>query len=337
VAVGTVATSMLNITALGGIKLQGFTVNCTNGSTHPYTAGGIVFSTLGSFTTDWGELFDVWVLNNSAGPGIVYGANRGSLTTYHCVFNSNTIGAVITGSDSVWYHPTFGFNTSYGFELLGSMTRIHAMDNYLNQVGGKISISQQTINGESSFDQNTAQGLIVDTASANVSVSARFTSNSKGTSGSPHIDISAAGINFTLTPGCYFAGLAFGVTNTTNYDVYTNGVAFFDYSHWAGTSSTSGHTDYAGAAVLVPTFANGAAAQLSDTTKVYMVYLNVTTAGTATTLAIGPTSGVANVIKASSVATLGDVYAVRLPAGWYLKWAGTTTAIATQLAVSETV
>jgi hypothetical protein len=86
--------------------------------------------------------------------------------------------------------------------------------------------------------------------------------------------------------------------------------------------------------VLTPTFANGSAAQLSDVSRDYMVYLTVTTAGTATTIAIGPTSTPANTIVPSSPMVAGTMYSMRLPAGWYLKWAGTTTAFATQTAIS---
>jgi hypothetical protein len=95
----------------------------------------------------------------------------------------------------------------------------------------------------------------------------------------------------------------------------------------AGTSSAGS------APVITPTFASGTAAQLSDLTRDYIVYLEVTTSGTATTIAIGPTSTPANTIMASAAATAGVVYTVRLPAGWYLKWAGTTTAMATQTAI----
>lgn len=89
----------------------------------------------------------------------------------------------------------------------------------------------------------------------------------------------------------------------------------------------------AAAAVLTPTFANGTAAQLSDTTRDYMVYLTIGTAGTANTLAIGPTSTPANTIISSATATSGEVMAVRLPAGWYLKWSATTATLATQIAI----
>lgn len=76
------------------------------------------------------------------------------------------------------------------------------------------------------------------------------------------------------------------------------------------------------------------ALQLSDTTRDYMVYLEVTVAGTATSLTMGPTSS-ANAVSlmTSQAATAGQVIAFRLPAGWYFKWTGTTTAIGNQVAV----
>jgi hypothetical protein len=85
--------------------------------------------------------------------------------------------------------------------------------------------------------------------------------------------------------------------------------------------------------VLAPAFANGTAAQLADTTRDYHVVLAVTTSGTATTVAIGPTSTPANTILPSSAVTAGQLISFRLPAGWFVKWAGTTTAIATQTAI----
>jgi|SRR6185437_12998250 len=81
-------------------------------------------------------------------------------------------------------------------------------------------------------------------------------------------------------------------------------------------------------------FTSGVAAQLADTTRDYTVYLEVTTAGTATSVTIGHTSSANDVtIMASAAATAGQVITVRLPAGWYLKWTGTTTAMANQVAV----
>jgi hypothetical protein len=95
----------------------------------------------------------------------------------------------------------------------------------------------------------------------------------------------------------------------------------------AGTSSSGS------APVLTPAFATTVAAQLADTTRDYMVYLAVTTSGTVTTVAIGPTSTPANTILPSSSVTAGQLVSFRLPAGWYVKWAGTSTAFATQTAI----
>ncbi len=87
------------------------------------------------------------------------------------------------------------------------------------------------------------------------------------------------------------------------------------------------------APVLTPSFANGTAAQLSDITRDYTLYLEVGTAGTGFTLAIGPTSTPANTLIASTTPTAGNLYTVRIPAGWYVKWAGTATTIAAQTAI----
>lgn len=101
-----------------------------------------------------------------------------------------------------------------------------------------------------------------------------------------------------------------------------------------GEPVNGGPTNTAGyAPVLTPSFANGTAAQLSDTTRDYMVYLECTTAGTGLSVAIGPTSSPANTIIASTTATLGELVSFRLPAGWYVKWAATTAAFATQTAI----
>lgn len=79
---------------------------------------------------------------------------------------------------------------------------------------------------------------------------------------------------------------------------------------------------------------SGTGIQLSDLTRDYMVYLEVTTAGTATSLTIGPTSAASAVsLMASAAATAGQVISFRLPAGWYFKWTGTTTAVGNQVAV----
>lgn len=55
---------------------------------------------------------------------------------------------------------------------------------------------------------------------------------------------------------------------------------------------------------------------------------------TATSVTIGHTSSANDVtIMASAAATAGQVITFRLPAGWYFKWTGTTTAVGNQVAV----
>ena len=99
----------------------------------------------------------------------------------------------------------------------------------------------------------------------------------------------------------------------------------------AGVQVLNGGTDTAGSAPVIasPGFASGTASQLSDTTRDYLVYLNVTTSGTATSVTIGPTSAGNTVsILASASVTAGQVISFRLPAGWYAKVTWTTTVFA---------
>jgi len=104
---------------------------------------------------------------------------------------------------------------------------------------------------------------------------------------------------------------------------WTSGI--IDPQH--GTKTTSA------AAVLTPAFANGTAAQLSDVTRDYQVYFTVGTAGSAFSVAIGPTSSPANTIVSSNTPNAGESITFRLPAGWFVKWAGTSTTLASQIAI----
>jgi len=103
-----------------------------------------------------------------------------------------------------------------------------------------------------------------------------------------------------------------------------------------GTYAFNAGTSTAGSAPVLTALGavSGTALQLADLTRDYMVYLEVTTAGTATSVAMGPTNAVSAVtIMTSQAATAGQVISFRLPAGWFFKWAGTTTAIGNQNAV----
>jgi hypothetical protein len=107
------------------------------------------------------------------------------------------------------------------------------------------------------------------------------------------------------------------------------GAGIFTLTGVLANAASGGSNTSAAAVALTPTFANGTGAQLSDTTRDYMVYILITTAGTATTVAIGPTSTPANTIHSSAIVTAGDIISLRLPAGWYVKWAGTSTTVTT--------
>jgi hypothetical protein len=87
------------------------------------------------------------------------------------------------------------------------------------------------------------------------------------------------------------------------------------------------------AAVLAPSFGNGTAAQLSDTSRDYEVYFQIGTGGTAFTLSIGPTSTPANTLISSATVVAGQQVRFRLPAGWYAEWSATTATLALQAAV----
>jgi hypothetical protein len=87
------------------------------------------------------------------------------------------------------------------------------------------------------------------------------------------------------------------------------------------------------APILTPANANGTAAQLTDVTRDYMLYLSIGTAGTGLAVAIGPTAGVADTIYTASTATAGQSVSFRLPAGWFWKWTATTATLAEQTAI----
>jgi hypothetical protein len=95
----------------------------------------------------------------------------------------------------------------------------------------------------------------------------------------------------------------------------------------------AGTTTASSAPVITPANSNGAAAQLTDHTRDYMVYLTIGTGGTALTVLIGPTASPANTIYTAATATAGEAISFRLPAGWFWEWAATTATLAEQFAI----
>ena len=88
------------------------------------------------------------------------------------------------------------------------------------------------------------------------------------------------------------------------------------------------------AVAATPAFASGTAAQLPDVTRDYLVYLQFGAAGTAMSVAIGPTSTPANTLISSAAVVAGEVVTFRLPAAWYATVTFTTTTLANQAAIS---
>jgi hypothetical protein len=125
------------------------------------------------------------------------------------------------------------------------------------------------------------------------------------------------------TGGTITGNLAIGGTATVTGVL--SSTALLDINGGSNTATS--------APAITPTFANGTASQLADTTRDYLVYLQIGTAGTAFTLAIGPTSTPANTIMASATPLADELLSFRLPAGWYVKWAGTSTTLTTQTAI----
>jgi hypothetical protein len=139
--------------------------------------------------------------------------------------------------------------------------------------------------------------------------------------------------NGTATVDTSLSRTGVGTLTATGLAV-TNALSVGTTLTGAGIASFNAGTNSSGSApVLTPSFASGTAAQLADLTRDYMVYLTIGTAGTANTLAIGPTSSPANTLISSATATTGEMMVVRLPAGWFLKWTATTATLATQTAI----
>jgi hypothetical protein len=130
----------------------------------------------------------------------------------------------------------------------------------------------------------------------------------------------------------YVSGGGYMIIDGTQVDISGSG------SFKAGLMNASGGISTAASAPIIGTPVagtnGGAAVQLSDVTRDYMVYLQVGTAGTALVVTMGSTSAGTDVtIHASGVATAGQTVSFRLPAGWYFKWSATTATLAQSVAV----
>ncbi len=117
-----------------------------------------------------------------------------------------------------------------------------------------------------------------------------------------------------------------------NYSQFNTSTATYTITNQA-IYTGSGWNYLGPPSTLIPTFSNGVAAQLSDVSHDYMLYFQIGTAGTAFSLKVGPTSGVTNTIMSGAIADSGQLITIRIPAGWFVKWAATTATLASQIAI----
>jgi hypothetical protein len=86
----------------------------------------------------------------------------------------------------------------------------------------------------------------------------------------------------------------------------------------------------AGAAAILGTAASGT--QLSDLTRDYMVYLQITAGGAGATLTIGTANTCNSTLFVNATTGPGTMYSFRLPAAWFIRMQA--TAAFTQTAIS---
>lgn len=147
-----------------------------------------------------------------------------------------------------------------------------------------------------------------------------------------YTDDSNDGYMELLFPGQTPTNGAFWIDQNTDISMQGN-LTVTGNADIAGVLSLTGGTAPTPTVIASPGFMVGAASQLSDKTRDYMVYLTIGTAGTGCTLTIGPTGTPAYTIHSSSTPTAAMQLDVRLPAGWYLELAGSSTTIANQIAI----
>jgi hypothetical protein len=237
----TGAMVLVPATVQQAVFIKGVYMDCSLAS-YSY---GIEFATPASQAPDWSILNDVWVYD-CGGIGVYYSGNRGGLVMRDCNVSSCFGGGVdIGGADVILDTLTVDFCEAYGLSISGSMCHVRDLDCYNNGNAGTYVHISQVFFTRCTWDQNNGPGLVVDSGAVQVFVGGRFTANGLLTTNTyPHADIHAAGANgVTFMPDCWFNAVEFGHPQVTTYDILSGGVAFYDYSQFAGTSSTGGHVD----------------------------------------------------------------------------------------------
>ena len=104
--------------------------------------------------------------------------------------------------------------------------------------------------------------------------------------------------------------------------------------HASGIVTPGAGTNGSGSAPqLAPGLTVNTPSQLSDTTRDYMVYLTIGTAGTGVQVKIGPSNPPVRNVYGSATPTAGQQIVFRLPAGFWAEVIGTGTTLAAQNAI----
>jgi polygalacturonase len=232
------------------------------------------------------------------------------------------------GSGTGHYSILFGSSNSAsqitGFGIISFLTVGPAFQGYSNPSFVPFSFAGVIQDPVLGFMSAGTNGLAVygETTTAGLSI----TSNGNLASGNPALFLTGSAQVWQFF--CDNTTHNWGVYDQTNSKLGLTLTPSTELLTLYGGSSTA-----QSAPVLTPSFSSGAAAQLSDTTRDYTVYLQFGAAGTAMSIAIGPTSTPANTIVSSAAVAAGEVVTFRVPAGWYTKVTFTTTTLVSQKAV----
>ena len=245
------------------------------------------------------------------------------VTNISAISNSHGYGPLFDGSSNsndIAFQTDSGTTAGISKKLSGTVAAGEPMENYVSATDTLVRYAGGNFYGYSPVAQTAG---VVPAIRRNVG-------NGKG--GVRALLASVPNTGYRLvpvagTPGYFTAPTPNGVGSLN---------AFATATHSSGTPSTGLiDLDPTSSAAVTPTATSptlGAAAQLAQVTNDAEIYLDVTTAGQLT-VAIGPTSGVANTIFSAAAAAVGLI-SFRLPAGWYVAVTTSSTAAWTATAIT---
>lgn len=264
--------------------------------------------------------------NTTLGAGLAVTGNETVGGTLGVTGNSTLTGTLtVSGATDVQGFTAHG-TSSLAAVLASAVTVTQLTDTGTLAVTGKTTLSEQALINSADVD-----GALTITQSVSTTGSPGTLSINESAAGNSSIGLFVAGDStprYTVSA----AGVVKWSAGSGSQDVTVQRSAAGVLGVTGIIAAGSGTRTAGSAPALTPTFSSGVAAQLTDTTRDYTVYLQIGTAGTIT-LAIGPTSTPANTIINAGTATAGELISYRLPAGWYTEATLTTATLAHQIAI----